>query len=68
MPRSYDLPAMLRTRCTAGGSDERALVCQAADEIERLMVTNRKWSQIADERSKENATLRQLLRDTRGVR
>lgn len=33
---SNDLPTMLRVRCTAGRSDERELVCRAADEIERL--------------------------------
>lgn len=32
---SNDLPTMLRVRCTAGRSDERELVCRAADLIEQ---------------------------------
>jgi len=34
------------------------LASQMADEIKRLTMANRKWSQIADERSKENCALR----------
>ena len=35
------------------------LFIAAADEIERLQADNRRWSKVADERSKENCALRQ---------